>query len=87
MKVEFSSEKNRINIQRHGISLADAEPVLFDPMAITIDDPDHDEFRYVTIGMDALMRIVVLVWTECGDDCCRLISARKAEPHEIKSYQ
>jgi len=87
MKIEYSSHKNKINMQRHGISLADAEPVLFDSMAITIDDPNHNEFRYITIGMDALMRIIVLVWTDCGDDCYRLISARKAESHEIKAYQ
>ncbi len=87
MEIKYSSDKNRINIQKHGISLADAEPVLLDPMAITIDDPDHNEFRYVTIGLDTLMRIIVVVWTECGDECYRLISARKAEPHEIKAYQ
>jgi len=87
MEVIYDQHKNKTNIQQHGISLADAEPVLLDPMALTIEDYDHSEKRFITIGSDALLRIIIVVWTECGDDCYRLISARKAEPHEINSYQ
>ena len=88
MKVTFNPTKNKINKQKHGISLADAEGVLLDPMAITIEDIDHEDVRFVSIGVDNLMRILVVVWCECGDDCFRLISARKAESqsHEIQKY-
>ena len=35
---------------------------------------------------DAAGRILVVVYTWCGDDI-RLISARQAEPHERKEYE
>lgn len=87
MNIEFDPVKNRINIQKHGVSLADVEGVLMDSMAITIEDGDHEELRFVTLGLDHLLRILVVVWADCGNDCYRLISARKAEPHEIRQYQ
>jgi len=34
-----------------------------DSNAVTIDDPDHNEERFVTIGMDAYGRILVVVYT------------------------
>jgi len=54
--------------------------------SITVNDPDHDEDRFVTIGMDAYGRILVVVYTWRGD-VIRLISARKATKHERKQYQ
>ncbi len=69
MKTEFDPTKNQINIQRHGISLADATGVLMDPMALTIEDVDHEERRFITLGLDYLLRILVIVWTDCGDNC------------------
>jgi len=52
-----------------------------DSNAVTIDDPDHNEERFVTIGMDAYGRILVVVYTWRGD-VIRIISARKATKHE-----
>jgi len=86
MKITFDPAKNKINKLKHGISLADAEGVLLDPMAITIEDLSHNELRFVSVGMDNLMRLLVVVWADCNDDCHRLISARKAEPHERIEY-
>ncbi|MXX37899.1 MAG: BrnT family toxin, partial [Gemmatimonadetes bacterium] len=44
------------------------------------------EFRFATLGMDFLGRIVVVASTYRGDDI-RLISARPATPHERKHYE
>lgn len=44
------------------------------------------EFRFATLGMDFLGRIVVVVSTYRGDDI-RLISARPATPRERKHYE
>ena len=63
-----------------------SEGVLLDPMAITIEDLSHNEVRFISIGMDNLMRLLVVIWADCGNDCYRLISARKAEPHERTEY-
>ncbi len=51
-----------------------------------IEDPDAEgERRFVTLGMDALGRILVVVYTPRGDRI-RLISARKASRGEVGQY-
>jgi uncharacterized DUF497 family protein len=43
------------------VAFADATVVFDDPRAVTIDDPHPNEERYVTIGLDALGRVVVVL--------------------------
>ena len=77
----------RVNIGKHGVSLSEGDGVLLDPLAITIEDESSEgEKRQVTIGMNSFGTIMVVVWTERGDDV-RLISVRKAEPKERRSYE
>ena len=55
-------------------------------MAYTIEDPDSlSERRFVTLGMDALGRVLVVVHTQRGERT-RLISARKASRGEADRY-
>jgi len=74
-------------LKKHGIDLADVEYVFYDQSAVTIEDHDHDEHRFVTIGMDHLGRVLVVCYTYRGTTVIRLISARKAKPHEQKDYE
>ena len=60
--------------------------VLEDDEALTLDDDDPDEDRFITIGTDALGRILVVVYT-WRDEHIRIISARKATPRERKQYE
>jgi hypothetical protein len=69
-----------------GVDFADAATVLYDDRAITIRDDESGEERYVTIGMDALARILVVVYGWRGDRP-RLISARSATPQERDQYE
>ena len=87
MNFEFDPAKNSENIQKHGIDLADVEGVFYDQFALTREDQDNDEQRFVTLGSDALGHILVVCYTFRGDDTIRAISARKAEPHERKQYE
>ena len=75
-----------MNLQKHGVDFADATAVFSDDYALTIPDDDPDEERLVTIGVDALGRILVVVYTWRGKRI-RIISARKAESHERKQYE
>src|SRR5262245_42842251 len=50
----WDPKKAAANLKNHSIDFADAATVLHDEMAITIVDPDHDEERFLTLGMDAL---------------------------------
>ncbi|MBM9535632.1 BrnT family toxin [Desulfobulbus alkaliphilus] len=40
MDIEFDPGKSRENLRKHRVNLADAEQVLHDPMALTIEDPE-----------------------------------------------
>jgi uncharacterized DUF497 family protein len=87
MSPEFDPKKNEANIAKHAVSLSEADGVLFDPLAITVEDGSAEgEVRYVTIGMNSFGSLMVVVWTERETDV-RLISARKAEPKERRSYE
>ena len=55
-------------------------------MAYTIEDPDAaGEQRFVTLGMDALGRILVVIHVQRGERT-RVISARKASAGESEKY-
>jgi hypothetical protein len=88
MRVVWDQEKARQNAQKHGVRFADAVSVLDDPYAITIPDYESEptEVRWVTLGADALGRVLVVVYVFRGEDI-RLVSARPAEPHERKEYE
>ena len=62
MTIEFDPAKALSNLRKHKVSFAHAEQALRDPVAVTIEDPDSEgEQRFVTLGMDALGRILVVV--------------------------
>ena len=88
MAVIWNPEKANQNLRKHGVHFADAVLVLEDPYAVTIEDHECEpaEVRWVTLGADAQGRVLVVVYTYCGEDI-RLISARPAEPHERKEYE
>jgi uncharacterized DUF497 family protein len=85
--VEFESdpEKERLNIEKHGITFKYAERVFIDPFRIEQYDETHsvDEDRMCTIGL--IDDVVFVAYTERGDKA-RLITARKAEPWERRLY-
>lgn len=83
---EWDRRKASANLAKHGIDFADATEVLFDPMAITLSDPEKDEERFVTIGTDGLGRTLVVVFT-WRESRLRIISARKATAREKREYQ
>jgi uncharacterized DUF497 family protein len=52
---------------------------------MTLQDEAQNEQRWVTIGMDALARVLTVVYTWRGDSI-RIISARPATPNERRQY-
>jgi uncharacterized DUF497 family protein len=87
MYITYDPVKNKINNQKHQIDLADVEGVFYDDHAITIEDRDHAEERFVTLGMDGFGRLLVVAYHYRGEDEIRVISARFAEPQERRAYQ
>jgi uncharacterized DUF497 family protein len=77
---EFDPKKNALNLRKHGVSLAEGDGVLNDPLAVTIEDPTAEgEQRFVTIGTNIFGSVVV--GTGRGEHG-RMISVRRAEPRE-----
>jgi uncharacterized DUF497 family protein len=68
------------------VDFADAATALTDDLALTRSDDHPDEERLVTLGMDALGRVLVVAYTWHGDEI-RLISARKATASERRQYE
>jgi uncharacterized DUF497 family protein len=61
--LEWGFEKAAVNLRKHGIDFADSATVLHDELAITVLDDGMGEKRFVTVGADALGRVVVVVFT------------------------
>lgn len=87
MRLRYDPAKATANLGKHGVSFADAEGVLLDPLAVTVEDPDASgERRFVTIGLSTAGELLVVVWTEREDEC-RLISARRPTRKERNQYE
>lgn len=70
LETEWDPRKAEANWQKHRIRFADAVAVLEDERALTIRDPASGEDRWATLGMDALGRLLVVIYTwrekRCG---------------------
>ena len=86
MSYQWDKNKALSNRRKHGIRFADAITVFMDDLAITIEDEHLDEYRFSTIGRDAVGRILVVIFTYRGEDI-RSISARKANALECQDYE
>jgi uncharacterized DUF497 family protein len=56
MEFEWDELKARSNLNKHGVSFAEATAVFGDTFAMTFDDPDHsdEERRFLTIGQSTM---------------------------------
>ena len=86
---EWDEYKNRVNVQKHGISFAEAITAFRDENALVITDEDHSVFeeRFILIGLSKHLRLLVVC--HCfrnNDEIIRIISARKANKTEEAQY-
>jgi len=62
MNITHDPVKNKVNRKKHQIDLAEVEGVFYDDRAITVEDRDHDEERFVTLGLDGIGRLLVVAY-------------------------
>jgi uncharacterized DUF497 family protein len=87
MTATFDPRKNAANLKKHGVSLAEGDSVLTDPLAVTIEDESAEgEQRFVTLGANMFGSLRVVVWTP-RDDEIRIISVRKPTAKERRTYE
>ena len=89
MNWTWDRNKDRANRQKHGLSLATASLVFDDPLALSRTDDTSAEERWQTLGrVGQVLIFVVHTWPEGeGHETGRIISARKATPHERRAYE
>ena len=82
---EWDDEKEKINIQKHGLDFSTAAKVFDDINRLEYYDEIHsiDEERYKVIGY--IGKYLVVIYTERGQRI-RLISARLATARERRLY-
>ena len=88
MRFEWDEEKATLNLEKHGVSFAEATEVFFDPNALEGYDAEHsiDERRFFIIGLSS-RRLLFVIYAEREGDVIRIISARRAVKREQESYE
>lgn len=85
MQVTFDPAKDKANIAKHGVSLADAESLDWDLMLCCVDNRrDYSELReigFAPIGD----RVFCIVFVQRGD-VLHIVSLRKANSREVNGY-
>ena len=86
---EWDENKNKINIEKHGIDFIEASTVFSDEQAILFDDPEHSEHedRFLLLGMSDTAKVCIVCHCyRSSDQVIRIISARKATKKEEQTY-
>ena len=90
IRFEWNTQKNALNLQKHGISFEEAKTVFYDPNAQLISDPDHSgkEDRFILLGLSETLNLLVVCHCyRSQDQVIRIFSARRATKAETKVYQ
>ncbi len=89
MRFEWDPSKDKNNQAKHGVSFEDAAELLAsDVNYLEIYDWEHsiNEDRFIAVGPTRL-GILIVVYTEVGEDAIRIVSARKATRQETSRYE
>jgi uncharacterized protein len=88
--IEWDEKKNHSNFIKHGVRFELAAKVFDDPCHVSRQDRyEQGEERWQTLGRVGGVVVLLLAhtYTEKNDEeKIRIISARKATPHERKIY-
>jgi len=84
--IEWDWEKAQANQKKHGVAFAEAVSSLEDECALTIEDENPQERRFITLGIESSGRLLLVVYTYRGETI-RIISARRATAREHKEYE
>ena len=86
MRYNWDEEKERRNIRQHGIAFRDAIRIFDGPTVEQAETRfEYREVRVYAIGLVNGLEITV-IYTDRDHDERRIISARRAEPHERRYY-
>jgi uncharacterized DUF497 family protein len=86
---EWDAVKAVENRIKHGVSFEEAATVFGDDDALIEDDVEHSEGedRSIITGTSARENVLLTVYTIRSEDIVRIISSRRALPHERRTYE
>ncbi|MDW7710459.1 MAG: BrnT family toxin [Deferrisomatales bacterium] len=89
LRFEWDRRKAAGNLRKHGVSFDEASTVFDDALGRIFDDEDHSERepREIIVGHSAAGRLLLVSFTERGENVIRIISARPATPRERDDYE
>jgi uncharacterized DUF497 family protein len=82
----WDPDKAATNKRKHGVTFAEAASTFADVLALLISDPGHPD-RSILIGLSSASRLLLTVHVQVSEDSIRIISARRATPHERRRYE
>jgi hypothetical protein len=87
MNFEWDPHKAEVNLERHGVSFAEAITVFENPAEVTVPAPDHSdgEQRCLSLGTTDAGRLVVVVYMERGTTI-PIISTWESAARERRPY-
>jgi uncharacterized DUF497 family protein len=83
---EWDDAKATVNLEKHRVTFEEAALALLDPYSVDLEDP-VDPSRVISLALNPATCILYVVWCQGSEQRTRIISARKAEPHEQREYQ
>jgi uncharacterized DUF497 family protein len=87
MRFEWDELKNQANIRKRNLDFADATEMFDHPMLIELDRRTaYPEARSIGFGF-IQKRLMVVVYTERGQDIIRIISFRKGNKREQSLFE
>ena len=90
LRFKWDQRNNAANKRKHGVSFEEARTVFYDDRALLLEyvDEEHDEDRFVLLGLSAGLRTLVVCHCYREEDSLiRIISARKANREERRDYE
>ncbi len=87
MHFTWDPRKAASNLRKHSVAFEEATTVFDDEHALVQPDLVHAD-RLLILGTSTRARVLFVVYVEReAEDVVRIISARKATPHERKAYE
>lgn len=86
----WDEAKNKSNLQKHGVSFAEAISVFYDAEAVEFFDDTHsdEEDRFLILGMSSTLRLLLVCHCWHEETCeIRIINARKVTKTEREEYR
>jgi uncharacterized DUF497 family protein len=86
VRFTWDPRKAASNLEKHGVSFADAATAFEDELGAYYPDTLHKD-RFILIGYSRRQRHLYVVHAEVQQEVIRIISARRATSHEKARYE